>query len=83
MSATVTMFSTAWCGYCRRLKNQMSEAGIDFRVIDLDSEAGKYDDMIIAASGGYRTVPTLEINGDLYVNPTIKDVKAALAPVND
>lgn len=79
MSTPVTMFSTVWCGYCRRLKNQMTEAGIEFQVIDLDDEPGKYDDMIIEASGGYRTVPTVDINGELYVNPSIKDVQAALA----
>lgn len=79
MGAPVTMFSTVWCGYCRRLKSQMSEAGIEFEVIDLDEVPGKYDDMIIEASGGYRTVPTLDINGRLFVNPTIKDVKAALS----
>lgn len=76
---TVTMFSTVWCGYCRRLKNQMNEAGIPFREIDLDEVPGTYDDMIIEKTGGYRTVPTLEIHGELYVNPTIKDVKAAVA----
>lgn len=79
MSAPVTMFSTVWCGYCRRLKNQMSEAGIEFEVVDLDEVPGKYDDMIMEASGGNRTVPTLDINGQLYVNPTIRDVKAALS----
>lgn len=76
---TVTMFSTGWCGYCRRLKNQMNEAGIPFQEIDLDEASGQYDDMIIAKTGGYRTVPTLEIGGELYVNPTIRDVKAAVA----
>ncbi|MGI8408094.1 MAG: glutaredoxin family protein [Actinomycetota bacterium] len=75
---TVTMFSTVWCGYCRRLKNQMSEAGIPFQEIDLDEVPGKYDDMIIEMTGGYRTVPTLEIHGKLYVNPSIKEVKAAV-----
>ena len=27
---TVTMFSTTWCGYCRRLKSQMEREGIAF-----------------------------------------------------
>lgn len=79
MGAPVTMFSTVWCGYCRRLKSQMSEAGIEFEVVDLDEASGEYDAKIMAASGGHRTVPTLDINGQLYVNPTIKDVKAALS----
>lgn len=76
-TASVTMFSTTWCGYCRRLKRQMTEAGIDFREIDLDDDPS-YDARIIATTGGYRTVPTLEVNGRLLVNPTLTEVVAAV-----
>jgi mycoredoxin len=74
----VTMYSTTWCGYCRRLKRQMEEAGIPHHVIDVDEQEG-YDERIIAATGGYRVVPTLEVGGRLLVNPTIREVEAALA----
>lgn len=76
-TGTVTMFSTTWCGYCRRLKRQMTEAGIDFREVDLDDDPS-YDERIIATTGGYRTVPTLEVNGRLLVNPTLNEVVAAV-----
>ncbi len=76
-SDIVTMYSTTWCGYCRRLKRQMDEAGIPYREIDLDLD-GSYDDRIIEKTGGYRTVPTLEVGGELLVNPTIRQVEAAL-----
>ena len=29
-AGTVTMFTTTWCGYCRRLKSQMQREGIGF-----------------------------------------------------
>lgn len=74
--ATVTMYSTTWCGYCRRLKRQMEEAGIPFREVDLDEDPS-HDDRIIARTGGYRTVPTLEVAGELLVNPSIREVEAA------
>lgn len=76
-SETVTMFSTTWCGYCRRLKRQMQEAGIAFTEVDLDDDSS-HDDRIIAKTGGYRTVPTLEVNGQLLVNPTLREVQSAL-----
>lgn len=76
-SGTVTMFSTTWCGYCRRLKRQMREAGIAFTEIDLDDDPS-HDAKIIATTGGYRTVPTLDVNGRLLVNPTLREVEAAL-----
>lgn len=75
---TVTMYSTRWCGYCRRLKRQMADEGITFREVDLDSDPS-HDDRIVAETGGYRTVPTLEIHGRLLVNPSIGEVRAALA----
>lgn len=74
----ITMFSTRWCGYCRRLKRQMEEEGLEFREVDLDEDPS-HDDRIIAASGGYRTVPTVEIGNRLLVNPTIAEVREALA----
>src|SRR5688500_12900347 len=77
MSEVITMYSTTWCGYCRRLKRQMEDAGIAFQVVDLDENDG-FDDRIIAKTGGYRTVPTLEIGGELYVNPTLREVQEAL-----
>lgn len=74
---TVTMFTTTWCGYCRRLKRQMADAGISFREVDLDDDPS-FDEAIIAKTGGYRTVPTVEIAGELLVNPTIAEVEEAL-----
>lgn len=73
----VTMFSTVWCGYCRRLKRQMDEAGISYREVDLDEDP-IHGDRIIARTGGFRTVPTLDIGGELFVNPSIQEVRAAL-----
>lgn len=74
----VTMFSTTWCGYCRRLKRQMEDEGIAFREVDLDRDPS-HDARIVKASGGYRTVPTLEIGRRLLVNPSIAEVRDAVA----
>lgn len=82
MSSTpiVTMYSTTWCGYCRRLKRQLEEAGISYQEIDLDRD-GSYDDRIIEKTGGYRTVPTVEVGGELLVNPSLREIEAALVSV--
>lgn len=78
MASPITVYSTTWCGHCKRLLRQLEAANIAFRVVDLD-EHPEHGDRIEAKTGGYRTVPTLEIGGDLLVNPTIIEVKAALA----
>lgn len=73
----ITVYSTAWCGHCKRLLRQLDEAQIAYRVVDLD-EQPHHGDRIEAKTGGYRTVPTLEVGGDLLVNPSIVEVRAAL-----
>jgi len=78
MTQPVTMYTTAWCGYCKRLERQMDEAGIAFRTVDIEAQE-HHGDRIEAQTGGYRTVPTLEISGRLYVNPSIGQVKKALS----
>lgn len=72
---TVTMYSTVWCGHCRRLRRQLDEAGIPFTEVDIDrAEHRHVGDRIEAHTGGYRIVPTLEIDGRLHVNPPVGEV---------
>ena len=78
MATPITVYSTTWCGHCKGLLRQLREADIAFRLVDLD-EQPEHGSRIEAQTGGYRTVPTLDIGGDLYVNPTIAEVHEALA----
>lgn len=73
----VTLFVTEWCGYCRRLKRQMDDAGIVYSEVDIDVE-GHHGARIIAFTGGYRTVPTVEVGDRLLVNPSVAEVRAAV-----
>jgi mycoredoxin len=77
-SKMVTLFSTEWCGYCRRLKRQLAEAGIGYVEIDVDEHV-EFGAPIMRATGGARTVPTVELEGRLLVNPTIGEVVRAVS----
>lgn len=77
MAQRVTMYTTDWCGHCRRLKRQLDEAGIEVVEIDVDVDR-EHDTKIVAATGGYRTVPTIEVGSRLLVNPTVLEVRSAL-----
>jgi mycoredoxin len=77
VSDQITMYTTSWCGYCKRLERQMRAEGIAYRTVDVEQETA-YGDRIVARTGGYRTVPTLEIEGELLVNPSIEEVRLAL-----
>jgi mycoredoxin len=73
MSHQLTVYTTPTCGPCRRLKRQLTELGIPFDEVDVD-EHPEFNDRIKAASGGYRTVPTVEMAGRLLVNPSVREV---------
>jgi mycoredoxin len=76
--ADVTVFSTTWCGHCVRLKRQLTDSGIRYAEVDIE-EQEHFGDQIAAKTGGFRTVPAVRIGERLLVNPSITQVKEALA----
>lgn len=77
--ADVTMYSTTWCGYCRRLKIQMDQAGITYLEIDIerDADAARF---VEGVNGGNQTVPVVRFSdGSSATNPTLAQVQAKLA----
>jgi mycoredoxin len=80
-TASVTMYTTSWCGYCVRLKKLMEREGIAFAEVDIEQDA-QAADLVMTANGGNRTVPTLLFaDGVALTNPTIDQVKAQLGPL--
>ena len=74
----VTMFTTEWCGYCKRLKIAMKAAGISFDEVDIEHDPAAAE-FVMGVNGGNQTVPTLKFaDGSALTNPSIKDVKAKL-----
>jgi len=74
----LTMYSTVWCGYCKRLKTALKASGISFTEVDIehDPAAAEY---VMKVNGGNQTVPTVEFaDGTAMTNPSIADVKAKL-----
>lgn len=81
-TATVTMYSTAWCGYCHRLKSQLDREGIAYDQVDIEHVP---DAAVLVGqiNNGNLTVPTLVYSdGSAQTNPSIKDVKAKLAQLS-
>lgn len=81
MTDQITMYSTTWCGYCRRLKTQLDREGIGYVEVDIEQvpEAAEY---VMSVNGGNQTVPTVVVKsgaGDLVAmtNPSLAQVKAA------
>lgn len=72
------MFSTDWCGYCKRLKRQLGEAGISFREINVEEEVD-FAQFVERVNGGNRVVPTLLFSdGSSLTNPSVIAVREKL-----
>ncbi|BBZ05500.1 NrdH-redoxin [Mycolicibacterium chitae] len=73
------MYSTTWCGYCRRLKTAFKAEGIAYTEVDIEDDPAAAE-FVASANGGNQTVPTLKFaDGSTLTNPSIGEVKAKLA----
>ena len=61
----ITMYSTSWCGDCRRAKQFLKERGISFHEINVDEDPDA-EDLILRVNHGRRKVPTLEVDGRYF-----------------
>ncbi|MET4048562.1 mycoredoxin [Rhodococcus sp. UYP5] len=77
--AALTVYSTTWCGYCRRLKTQLDEAGIEYKEIDIEKDPASAE-FVGSVNGGNHIVPTvLFADGTTATNPSLAAVKSALS----
>jgi mycoredoxin len=74
---TVKMFTTTWCGFCKGTKRYLDNKGVAYEEIDIEVHP-EYGELIEQKTGGFRTVPPLELNGQLYVNPSRKELDSLL-----
>ncbi|WP_337973402.1 mycoredoxin [Cellulomonas sp. NTE-D12] len=74
----LTMYTTTWCGYCRRLKSQLDAAGIDYSEVDVEQvpDAAAF---VESVNEGNRTVPTVVFpDGSAATNPSLAQVRERL-----
>lgn len=75
----VTMYTTQWCGFCKRLKFQLARAGVEVTEVDIERDPAAAE-FVMNVNGGNQTVPTMLFpDGSTMVNPSAAQVKAHLA----
>jgi mycoredoxin len=78
-NASLTMYTTTWCGYCYRLKTVLKAAGISYDEVDIEQDAAAAE-FVGSVNGGNRTVPTVKFaDGSTLTNPAADEIKAKLA----
>ena len=72
------MYSTQWCGYCKRLKSMLNADGITFTEIDLEQSPDAVA-IVERVNNGNQTVPTLIFSdGTSMTNPSLAKIKEHL-----
>jgi glutaredoxin 3 len=59
--ARITVYSTAWCGYCERAKALLRGRGLDYDEVRID-EQPDFREVLHELTGGW-TVPQIVIDG--------------------
>ena len=78
MTAGLTMYTTRWCAFCKRLKSQLARDGIEMTEVDIEREPGAAD-YVMSVNGGNQTVPTVVFpDGTALTNPSAAQVKERL-----
>ena len=74
----LTMYTTQWCGFCKRLKAQLGRAGVEITEVDIERDPAAAE-FVMSVNGGNQTVPTmLFADGSTMVNPSAAQVQARL-----
>ena len=75
----LTMYTTQWCGFCKRLKAQLGRVGVEITEVDIERDPVAAE-FVMSVAGGNQTVPTLLFSdGSTMVNPSASRVQARLA----
>jgi mycoredoxin len=78
MAQPLTMYTTVWCGYCRRLKRQLAADGIEMTEVDIEQDPTAAE-FVMSVNGGNQTVPTVVFpDGSALTNPSAATVKERL-----
>ena len=69
----IKMYSADWCFDCKAMVTLFEENNVAYKLFNVDNDPQAID-KLKDLCGGKKIVPTLEIEGQIYVNPTIDSV---------
>jgi mycoredoxin len=75
---TVVVYGTRWCAATQLVRRYLDRYGVQhvFRDLDRDKEAA---DQVRWWTGGFLSHPTVEIQGEILVEPLSNELNAALS----
>jgi mycoredoxin len=72
----LTIYGASWCADCRNARRFLDGAGIDYRYVDLATDAAAQAMLVDA---GYRAMPVVVTpKGDVLIDPSQDELAAAV-----
>lgn len=66
----ITVYSTSWCGDCKRAKKWLEEHNISYKEIDIEKVPGAKEEMM-QINGNLQHIPTIVFpDGKFLIEPT-------------
>jgi len=77
----ILMYSTTWCGDCRRAKRVFAALGVEYTEINIEENAVAAE-LVMRLNDGMRSVPTILFpDGSMLVEPSSVALEAKLTPL--
>lgn len=76
------MYSADWCGDCRRSKRLLDLLQVDYRLVDVESDASAAA-KVIEINGGFRSIPVIVFqDGSHLTEPSDRVLKQKLVDLS-
>jgi glutaredoxin len=63
--AEIIIYSTQYCGDCRRAKQFLRDRGVSFQEVNID-DAPEAEELVLRVNNGRRRVPTIGLDGRYF-----------------
>ena len=74
----ITVYSTTWCPDCHRAKAFLDSKGVGYNEVDIEKTPNAAE-IVAEHNNGKHVVPTLEVGGRYFGNPSIPQLKELVA----
>ena len=69
----VKMYSADWCYDCKAMVTLFEKNNVAYTLFDVESDPNAIEKLKVLCNGK-KIIPTLEIEGEVYINPTLDSV---------
>jgi len=73
----LNVYGSSWCGYTMMALRQLDEWGVNYNYIDVDVDPAA-EKQIANWNNGRSIRPTIEISGEVWVNPAPAQLRSEL-----